>query len=87
MQEEYEMTSHVPPFPTVGEIARRLSVPVHRIVYVLRSRDIPPAGRAGNARVFRDTDVAVIEAEIRRIDGAKTLSTGIDSNKEGDTDA
>jgi hypothetical protein len=35
-----------PPLPTVGEIARQLGQPVHRIEYVIRSRLIPAAGRS-----------------------------------------
>jgi len=54
--------------PTVGEIARRLGVPVHRVEYVIRARAIAPCGRAGNARVFTEADVARIGAELRRIE-------------------
>jgi hypothetical protein len=50
--------------PTVGEIARRLGQPVHRIEYVLRSRQIRPTGRAGNSRVYSEEQVAQIEAEL-----------------------
>jgi hypothetical protein len=54
--------------PTVGEIARRLNEPVHRVEYVLRTRDIQPAGVAGNARVYTDDDVKRIAAELADID-------------------
>lgn len=54
--------------PTVGEIARRIGYPLHRVEYVIRSREIHPTGRAGNARVFTDMDVARIASELRRID-------------------
>lgn len=54
--------------PTVGEIARRLGVPVHRVQYVIRSRGIRPACRAGIARVFSEADTAFIEHEIAHID-------------------
>jgi DNA-binding transcriptional MerR regulator len=57
--------------PTVGEIARRLGQPVHRIEYVVRSRQIHPGGRAGNCRVFAEEDVARIAAELRLIEGRK----------------
>jgi DNA-binding transcriptional MerR regulator len=57
--------------PTVGEIARRLGVPLHRIEYVVRARRIAPSGRAGNARVFTEADVARIASELRRIESAK----------------
>ena len=53
--------------PTVGEIARRLGVPVHRVQYVVRSRGISPACRAGNAHVFSEADAAFIGHEIARI--------------------
>ena len=57
--------------PTVGEIARRLEQPLHRIEYVIRSREIQPAGLAGNARVFSDADVERIAHELRRIDALR----------------
>ena len=57
--------------PTVGEIARRLGVPLHRVEYVILSRNLRPSGRAGNARVFSEADVAHIASELRRIDEQK----------------
>ena len=42
---------------TVGEIARRLNEPVHRIEYVLRTRAIPARGTAGICRVYDEDDV------------------------------
>jgi hypothetical protein len=58
----------IPYAATVGEIARRLVQPVHRVEYVIRSRKITPISRAGNARVFADADVQRIAGELRRID-------------------
>ena len=57
--------------PTVGEIARRLGQPVHRVEYLIRSRQIRPSGRAGNCRVFAEEDVSRISAELRQIDSRK----------------
>ena len=57
--------------PTVGEIARRIGEPIHRVEYVIRTRNLQPRGRAGNCRVFTDDDVAYIAAELRRIDAEK----------------
>ncbi|MCC7083663.1 MAG: hypothetical protein IT427_01500 [Pirellulales bacterium] len=57
--------------PTIGEIARRLGAPTHRVEYVIRARRIEPCGRAGNARVFDEASVAVIDAELKRIEEAK----------------
>lgn len=62
------MSTSVPIAPTVGEIARRLQAPLHRVEYVIRSRSIQPASRAGNARVFSEADVDHIAGELRRID-------------------
>jgi hypothetical protein len=57
--------------PTVGEIARQLGEPIHRIEYVLRTRDIRPSGVAGNCRVYAEEDVERIAAELQRIDARK----------------
>jgi len=40
---------------TVGEIAKRLDWPIHRVDYLIRSRGMKPAMRVGNLRVFPDT--------------------------------
>jgi hypothetical protein len=53
---------------TVGEIARRLGQPLHRVEYFIRTRNIPPAGWAGHARVFHDADLIWIASEVARID-------------------
>ena len=65
------MRASVPSVPTVGEIARRLGVPLHRVEYIIRARNIGPIGWAGNARVFSEADVAHIAGELRRIDHEK----------------
>jgi hypothetical protein len=57
--------------PTIGEIARRLNVPKHRVEYIIRARDIKPCGWAGNARVFPEKAVEAIASELQRIDAAK----------------
>lgn len=54
--------------PTVGEIARRLGESLHRVEYVIRSRNIQPASRAGHVRIFAEADVAHIADELRQID-------------------
>ena len=68
------MQQIVPAMPTVGEIARRLRKPVHRIEYVIRSRAIRPSSLAGNARVFSEADVERIASELRRIDADRELA-------------
>jgi hypothetical protein len=61
------MSLYAPPMPTIGEIARRLGQPIHRIEYVIRARGIRPCGWAGNARVFPEGAIGVIAAELERI--------------------
>jgi DNA-binding transcriptional MerR regulator len=65
------MPEPIPLAPTVGEIARRYGVPVHRVEYVIRSRNIRPSGRAGNCRIFREEDVERIASHLRHIDRQK----------------
>lgn len=66
------MAMLTPSIATIGEIARRLAVPVHRIEYVIRARGIPPCGRAGNTRVFAEETVKTIAAALQQIEGAKS---------------
>ena len=72
------MPISAPTLPTIGEIARRLGEPIHRIEYVIRARGIRPTGWAGNARVFPDEAVEAIAMELHRIDAAK----GRDQNQQ-----
>ena len=65
------MSTSAPSMPTIGEIARRLSEPVHRVEYVIRARGIHPSGWAGNARVFPEDAVETIATELQHIDAAK----------------
>jgi len=58
--------------PTVGEIARRLGQAVHRVEYVIRSRSIQPAGRAGHIRIFSEADVARIAYELHAIEARQS---------------
>jgi DNA-binding transcriptional MerR regulator len=58
------MQADAPAIPTIGEIARRVGVPQHRVQYVIRARNIVPCGWAGNARVFSEADVERIADEL-----------------------
>ncbi len=62
------MLTSPPRLITVGEIARRTNSSIHRVEYVIRSRGIKPQGRAGNARIFSESDVELIANELHRID-------------------
>ncbi|MCL5280392.1 MAG: hypothetical protein M1376_10855 [Planctomycetes bacterium] len=48
---------------TIGEIARRLNWPNHVVEYLIRSRRIEPAFRAGNLRVFPETIIDQLRQE------------------------
>ena len=73
--QDLHMSATPQSMPTVGVISRELHVPVHRVEYVIRSRDIRPLARAGNARVFSDADVKIIAEELQRIRGRQRGST------------
>jgi predicted transcriptional regulator len=62
------MISALPASPTIGEISRRTGYPIHRVRYVIESRGIRPASRAGIANVYTEADVQHIASELRRID-------------------
>ncbi len=65
------MVPSIPALLTVGEIAKRLGVPYHRVTYVIETRKIRPLGVAGQARVFTEANVDHIASELRRIDADK----------------
>ncbi len=69
--------------PTVGEIARRLGESLHRIEYVIRSRNIQPVSRAGHVRIFAEADVAHIADELRLIDARPQDEDADDATAEG----
>jgi len=52
---------------TVGELARRAGVPVHRVTYVIETRGIEPIGRAGQARVFSQAAADQVLHELQQI--------------------
>lgn len=60
--------------PTVGEIARRLDRPLHKIEYVIKSRGISPAAVAGNSRVFSEEQVQLIASELQQIEHERAVN-------------
>ena len=50
---------------TISRIATHFDVPTHRVLYIVRTRGIAPADRAGNARVFDDAAVGLIGNALR----------------------
>jgi hypothetical protein len=56
---------------TVGEITRQLKYPIHRVEYVIRSRSLRPHQRAGNARVFTESDFQFIRSALCKMDAER----------------
>jgi len=54
---------------SIGEIANKLGVPIHRVRYIIDKRGIRPTGRIANVRTFAESDIQFIESELRRIAG------------------
>jgi len=55
------------PLVTVGQVAKRLDVPIHVVAYLLRSRRIEPTARAGILRLYDEASVKRIAAEVERV--------------------
>ncbi len=60
-----------PKLHTTGRIAGKLGVPLHRITYIIASRDIEPAAFAGRLRLYDRDAVAIIRHELNAIDARR----------------
>jgi hypothetical protein len=49
----------------VGDIARELGVDLHRVLYLLRSRDIQPVCKIGSNRAYSADAVRLVERELQ----------------------
>jgi hypothetical protein len=58
-------------FGSTGAIVRQLNEPLHRILYVIKSRQIRPSAIVGNARAFTEADVERIVLALREIDAKR----------------
>ena len=56
---------------SVGEIAQRLSVPLHRVEYQIRTRDIRPQVTAGGRNFYNKATLQRIAGELQKIDEEK----------------
>lgn len=72
------MTSQtVPRLRTPGVIAADLLEPLHRVLYVLRTREhIRPAARAGRLRLYDREAVAMVRHELNAIDARRGSRKG-----------
>ena len=67
----------VPRLKTPGVIASSLGEPLHRVLYVLRTRShIEPAARAGRLRLYDREAVAMIRYELNAIDARRGEAEG-----------
>jgi len=67
----------VPRLRTPGVIAANLGEPLHRVLYVLRTRNhIKPAARAGRLRLYDREAVAMIRHELTAIDARRGETKG-----------
>ena len=51
---------------TVGQIADRLDIRLHNVLYMIKKRAIKEHGRAGVARVFSPDIITTLRGELRR---------------------
>ena len=74
------MKNSIPKLITLGVIAERLGVPLHRIRHVLATRPhIKPTAVAGNLRLFDSQAVAQVRYEITLSD-ARRAEKGSDAH-------
>ena len=70
------MSKPLPALITSGVIASELRVPVHRVLWVLKSRsDIAPAATAGRVRLYRRSAIARVRYELNVIDSISVDSS------------
>ena len=68
----------VPKLRTAGVLASDLDEPLHRVLYVLRTRPhIRPAARAGQLRLYDREAVALIRHELDAMDAQRHDRKGV----------
>lgn len=67
------MKNPVPKLRTPGVLATDLGEPLHRVLYVLRTRaHIQPSAQAGRLRLYDREAVAMLRQELSAIDARRT---------------
>lgn len=70
-------SGRIPQLRTPGVMAERLGVPLHRVLYVLRTRThIQPSAKAGRLRLYDEQAMRLIRAELARIDARQAGRKG-----------
>ena len=62
---------------TTGDIAEMLDVPHHRILYIIQTRHIEPTTRARHYRLFDQTAIETIRAELAQIADERPVIAGV----------
>ena len=76
----------IPDLITPGVLAADLYVPLHRVLYILQTRDhIKPSARAGRLRLYDRQSVALIRHELNAID-ARREKSGTDRRHSDNSD-
>lgn len=66
---------HIPKLRTPGVIAQELGQPLHRVLYVLRTRAyILPSARAGRLRLYDRQAVAMVRHVVNAMDAREGRS-------------
>jgi len=66
------MENNVPRLLTPGVMANELSQPLHRVLWILRTRQyIRPAARAGTLRLYNHQAVSQVRHELNAIDARR----------------
>lgn len=74
----------IPQVITVGAMAARLGVPLHRVTHVLKTRPhIKPAALAGRIRLFREESVAMVRYELNLVDARRGASPVAELDRGG----
>jgi hypothetical protein len=65
------MATDCPTLRTPGVVAREVGAPLHRVQYVLRTRKIAPAARAGRLRLLDAKGVEAVRKALAGIDARR----------------
>ena len=71
------MPNDLPQLRTPGVIAAELGAPLSRVLYILRTHNIRPIGRAGTLRLYDSTAVARVRHELKAISARRSDREGV----------
>lgn len=62
---------------TVSQMEKALGLPRHRVLYVIESRGIKPAGKIGNTNIYNHDDYDRVRSELTRIATERSATGGV----------